>query len=72
MNQADFWRSAKDVTSALADISILAAAIAAFVKFRLLEVLERRYKGELECRHYKLPSGKTIFEAAYIVSNTGE
>lgn len=59
------------VLSALAHLAVLVGAIAAFIKFRMLE-RPRRYKSELAtCRHHQLPD-RVVFEAEYVVYNNGD
>ena len=67
-----FWTRADTVTSVLVNLSVLLAAIAAMIKLRVLNMLARRYKSELVCHHWLLPSGSVLFEANYAVTNTGE
>lgn len=67
-----FWKQAETITSVLEHLSILLAAIAAAIKFRMLHLLSHRYKSELACRHHVLSDGQVVFEADYTVNNTGE
>ena len=67
-----FWSTADTVTSVLVNISVLGAAVVAIVKFRLLNMLGRRYRSELQCSHHTLPNGRVVFVADYSVHNTGE
>jgi hypothetical protein len=69
---AAFWSAADTVTSVLVNISVLAAALAALVKFRVFAMFSHRYRSELQCRHHVLPTGQIAFEADYSVHNTGE
>jgi hypothetical protein len=70
--QDGFWKQADTVTSVFVHVSVLLAALAGVIKFRLLHIFSRRYKSELECRHHLLFDGRVVFEADYTVSNTGE
>ena len=70
--QDDFWKQADTITSVFVHISILLAAIAAAIKFRMLHLLSRRYKSELACRHHVIAGGQVVFEVEYTVNNTGE
>jgi hypothetical protein len=67
-----FWKQAETITSVLEHVSILLAAIAAAIKFRMLHLLSHRYKSELQCHHYVLSDQQIVFEAEYTVNNTGE
>lgn len=67
-----FWDTADKITSLFVHLSVLAAAIFATVKFRLLRTLGRRYQSELQCKHYSLDRNKSIFVGEYSVYNTGE
>lgn len=60
------------MTSVLVNVSVLAAAIAAAIKLRVLHLLARRYRSELACSHHVLGKGQVIFIAEYTVHNTGE
>ena len=70
--QEGFWKQAETIGSVLVHVSVLLAALAGVVKFRLLHIFSRRYKSELECRHHLLADGQIVFEADYTVTNTGE
>jgi hypothetical protein len=65
------WKEAETITSVFVHGTVFLAFIAGVIKFKLLHV-SRRYKSELECRHHVLPDGQIVFEADYIVTNTGE
>jgi hypothetical protein len=67
-----FWKAADTVTSVLVHVSIIAAAVAAAVKLRILHFLGRRYRSELACSHYTLADGRIIFIAEYTIHNAGE
>ncbi len=67
-----FWHAAQTVTSVLVNLSVLAAAVVAVIKFRLLHILGRRYRSELQCTHHALQNGRVIFSAEYSIHNTGE
>ncbi|MBW8057563.1 MAG: hypothetical protein FVQ86_06035 [candidate division NC10 bacterium] len=67
-----FWASADTVTSVLVNVSVVAAAVVAVIKFRVLHMLSRRYRSELQCTDYVLRNGRVIFVAEYAVHNTGE
>lgn len=66
-----FWAAAASVTSVLVNLSILAAAIVAVVKFRVLHMFSRRYRSELQCTHHQV-GGRVVFVGEYTVHNTGE
>ena len=67
-----FWTRANTVTSVLVDVSVLFAALAAVIKFRVLNMLGRRYRSELACTHHALPAGDIVFLGDYIIHNTGD
>lgn len=67
-----FWDSVQAVTSVLVDVCVLAAAVAAAVKFRVFRLFAHRYRSEVTCTHHELGSGRTVFETDYTVHNTGE
>jgi hypothetical protein len=67
-----FWSRADSVTKVLVNLSVLGAAAAALVKLKVLNMLARRYTSELVCRHHPLPDGQIIFEADYVVRNSGD
>ena len=67
-----FWEIGDTITSVLVNVSVLAAAVAAAIKFRVLHMLRRRYRSELLCRHYALSNGRVIFVGDYSVHNIGE
>jgi len=67
-----FWNQAQTVTSVLVNLSVLAAAIAAAIKFRILHLLARRYRSELCCHHHALADHRIVFVVEYTVQNTGE
>jgi hypothetical protein len=67
-----FWNQAQTVTSVLVNVSVLAAAIAAAIKARILQLLARRYRSELCCRHHVLADRRIVFVVEYAVQNTGE
>ncbi len=69
---SSFWHTVDTVTSVLVHLSVLAAAVVAVIKFRLLHMLGRRYRSELQCSHYTLQNGRVIFVGEYTVHNTGE
>ena len=69
---SDFWATANIVTSVLVNMSVLAAAVVAVVKFRVFRMFSRRYRSELVCTHHALPNGRVIFVGEYSVHNTGE
>jgi hypothetical protein len=70
--QDGLWKQADTITSVLVHISVLLAALAGAIKFRILDIFSRRYKSDLQCRHRLLPDGQIVFEADYTVINTGE
>ena len=67
-----FWGTADTVASVLVNLSVLAAAVVAVIKFRLLHMFGRRYRSELQCTHHALENGRAIFIGEYSVHNTGE
>jgi len=67
-----FLSTAQTVTSLLVSLSVLAGAVVAVIKFRLLHLFSRRYRSDLQCRHHVLQNGAVIFEADYTIHNTGE
>ena len=67
-----FWNHAQTVTSVLVSVSVLAAAIAAAIKFRILHLLARRYRSELSCHHHVLADRRIVCVVEYAVQNTGE
>lgn len=67
-----FWSQAHTVTSVLVNVSVLAAAIAAAIKFRILHLLARRYRSELSCHHHVLADRRIVLVVEYAVQNTGE
>jgi hypothetical protein len=66
-----FWTNAKTVTSVLANVIVIATAIAALIKFRVYNMFSRRYRSELACKHYVLSTGDVVFVADYTIHNTG-
>ena len=68
----DFWALADTITSVLVNLSVLVAAVVAVIKFRLLHMLGRRYRSELQCTHHVAQNGRAIFIGDYSVHNTGE
>jgi len=54
------------------DLAVLFGALAAIVKFRLFNLLGRRWRSELACVHYDLPDSSVIFTADYTIHNTGQ
>lgn len=70
--QDGFWKQADTITSVLVHISIVLAALAGVLKFKLWRLYSDRYMSELECRHHVLSDGRIIFTANYAVKNTGE
>src|SRR5690349_17460028 len=66
------WTGAHTVTSVLVDVSVLLGALAAVIKFRVLNILSRRYRSELACTHHVLPNGDVVFIGDYIIHNTGD
>ena len=69
---AGFWGQAGTVTSVLVDVTVLIAAVAAAIKFRILHLLARRYRSELSCHHHVLGERRIVLVAEYAVQNTGE
>jgi hypothetical protein len=67
-----FWSRADSVTKVLVNLSILGAAAAALVKLKVLNILAHRYTSELVCQHHPLPDGQIVFEADYVVRNSGD
>ena len=67
-----FWSRADSITKVLVNLSILGAAAAALVKLKVLNILAHRYTSELACRHHPLPDGQIVFEADYMVRNSGD
>src|SRR5215471_1095599 len=67
-----FWSRADSVTKVLVNLSVLGAAAAALVKLKVLNMLAHRYTSELTCRHAPLPDGQIVFEADYVVRNSGD
>lgn len=67
-----FWATAGAVTSVLVNLSVLAGVIVAVIKLRVLHILERKYRSELQCTHHATGSGRVIFIADYSICNTGE
>jgi hypothetical protein len=65
------WTDIKQVTAILVDVSVLVAAFAALIKFRVYNMFSYRYRGELACKHYVLPAGDVVFVADYTIHNTG-
>jgi hypothetical protein len=61
MAEVTFWETLDHSTSALVNITIVAAASFAIYKFRVFRQLSLRWKSELECRRYKLESGEVVF-----------
>ena len=67
-----FWATAGAVTSVLVNLSILAGVIVAVIKLRVLHILERKYRSELQCTHHAIGNGRVILLADYSIHNTGE
>ncbi len=67
-----FWDQAQAVTSVLVNLSVVGAAIAAGIKFRILHLLSRRYRSDLCCHHHVLEDRRIVFVVEYAVQNTGE
>ena len=65
-------KEVKLITSVLVDLSVVVGAVAAIIKFRLYNLLGRRYRSELVCTHHVMPSGKVVFRADYSVHNIGQ
>ena len=61
-----------EATGILVDLVLLIGAIGAAIKFRLFNVLGFRWRSELKCAHYVLPSSSIIFTADYTIHNTGQ
>ena len=72
MDLGNSLSTAQTVTSVLVSLSVLGGAVVAVIKFRVLHLFSRRYRSELQCKHYALPNGRVIFEADYTIYNTGE
>ena len=66
------WSTAQTITSVLVNLTVLAGAVVAVIKFRLFQLFSRRYRSELQCRHHALPNGRIVFEADYTIHNIGE
>jgi len=62
----------KEISGLLVDLAVLLGALAAIVKFRLFNMLGHRWRSELACVHYDLPSSSVIFTADYTIHNTGQ
>jgi len=62
----------KEISGLLVDLAVLAGALVAVVKFRLFNILGRRWRSELTCAHYELPDSSVIFTADYTIHNTGQ
>ena len=58
-------------TGLLVDVTLLLGALAAVIKFRLLNVLGHRWRSELTCAHWDMEDGSIVFTADYILHNTG-
>src|SRR2546428_14144254 len=65
------WEELHYVTGSLVDVTIILAAIAAVIKFRLLNTLGHRWQSELTYTHWEPENGSIIFAADYTLHNTG-
>ncbi|HKP75716.1 MAG TPA: hypothetical protein VJT67_09250 [Longimicrobiaceae bacterium] len=66
------WDDLEKASAFLVNLTILAGATAAIVKFQLYNLLGHRWRSDLSCRHYDLPDGSVVFTADYTITNTGE
>ena len=62
----------ESITNVLVNVTVLAAAVVAVVKFRLFNLFSHRFRAEVACAHSQLPGGRILFRGDYIVHNTGE
>ena len=69
---ANGWDTWVQITTIGVNLSLLLAAGVAVVKLRLFNLMSRRYRSEVSCRHHRLPSGRVVFEGNYVLHNTGE
>lgn len=61
----------RELTAAVADVTIVLAAVGAVVKFRLLNMLGHRWRSELTCAHWRLRDASYVLTADYALHNTG-
>ena len=66
------WEHWETITGVLVDLTILAGAVLAVVKFRLYNLFGHRFRSEVICSHVALSDGRVLFRGNYIVHNTGE
>jgi hypothetical protein len=58
-------------TGTLVDVMLAIGAVAAAIKFRLYNILGRRWRTDVSCTHFDLQDGSTLFAADYYIQNTG-
>jgi len=58
--------------SILQTLAVLVAAIVGAIKFKIFGMWKHAYRTEMECHHFIVSSGETVFIAEYSIYNTGE
>ncbi len=66
------WKTWESITEVIVNVSIIAGAIVAMLKFKIYKLFSLRFKSEVDCSHHLLSSGKVLFIGNYIIHNTGE
>jgi hypothetical protein len=66
------WTQLERMTGTLVNVTIIIGALVAVIKLRLYNLLERRFRSEVQCSHAQLSDGRILFCGDYIVQNTGE
>jgi hypothetical protein len=67
----DSLETIHNATGILVDGIVALGAIAAAIKFRIYNILGRRWRTDLSCTHFELQDGSTVFAADYYIQNTG-
>ena len=65
------WEDFHHVTGIVADVTLVLAAIAAIIKFRLVNEFGHKWRSELTSTHRQLNDGSIVFTADYTLQNTG-